>query len=954
MNIICKLIPTVGLRLCLRSLFLWVCLTTIEALADEAKLFPVVETRLTNGLRILTLEDHHCPIVAVQVWYHVGSADEPELKQGFAHLFEHLMFRGTDRLGPTDHFDLIQSVGGHCNAHTEFDTTVYENSLPAQQLELALWLESERMGFLTVDATGFNTERKVVEEELRMYLNNPYGDLQAPGLAAIFGNGVYAHSPAGSIHDLRLATPADVHEWWKRWYVPNNATLVVVGDVQAANVQTLAEKYFGWIPPVPQAERHITNAAPYEAAKSVTLKSQNAPAPLSAFVWRTVPEGNPDSLPLELAGTILGGGESSRLHRKLVNDDKLAVEAMAVPFGLERGGIFAAAAVQSPLGGDAAKAKAAIQGELERLRKDGVTAEELEKARNQAVNELVIGAETDEGKAALIGQAAVKGAGLDELNARLDRLRHLTREDLQKAVNTYLDPQRALTVNVPSSGLLDQLGKMLLGAPKKTDDIAPVSFDTNIVLRGRPGVVRPADLPLHAPVAEGNSPMPTPDVREHRLANGLRVLIAPRTNTPAVNIILALPFGSCVETKNGAASMTMALLTKGTAKHDEKSMTEELGRYAIEMSGSADVDDSSLTARCLNENAERAMSLLAEAATTPTFPEDAFKTAVTQTATGLAVSDSTPASVVGREFRHYLYPGHAYGREVSGDAADVAALRRDDLVAHWKRVARPESAALIITGDLPEEKAIALSEKFFSAWKSQDESEITVAPPPKYSEGTRILLVDWPGAGQSEIRAGCPGMTATDTNLPVAKLVGEYFGGSFGGRLNKAIRVANGGTYGAQGGFNAGRLAGSFVVHTFTKTPSTADTLRMVLAQIQELTNRPPDKAELAQSQRYFLGSAAARLETSEQEAGEIERDVLSGLPLDNMQRTFKIIAGSDAAACQALIHRYVDANQLLIVVVGDASKIANDLQSIAPVIILDKSGKPKPPAKPKEAPDSR
>ncbi len=576
------------------------------------------------------------------------------------------------------------------------------------------------------------------------------------------------------------------------------------------------------------------------------------------------------------------------------------------------------------------------------MRKDGVTAEELEKARNQAVSELVIGAETDEGKARLIGEAAVKGAGLDELNARLERLRHLTRDDLRKAISTYLDPQRALTVSVPSSGLLGQLGRMLLGEPKKADDLAPVSFDTNIVLRGRPGVARPADLPMRAPIAEGNSPMPIPDAHEHRLANGLRVLIAPRTNTPAVNIILALPFGSCAEVKNGAASMTMAMLTKGTAKHDEKSMTEELGRYAIELAGAADADDSSLTARCLNEHAERAMSLLAEAATTPTFPEDALKTAVTQTATGLAMNDSTPSSVVAREFRHYFYGSHPYGRQVSGDAADIAALRREDLVAHWRRVARPERAALIIPGDLPAERAVALSGQCFSAGKSQDESEIDVAPPPKYADSTRILLVDWPGAGQSEIRAGCPGMPAADTNLPVAKLVGEYFGGSFGGRLNKAIRVANGGTYGAQGGFNASRLAGSFVVHTFTKTPSTADTLRMVLAQVQELTNRPPDKAELAQSQRYFLGSAASRLETSEQEAGEIAGDVLSGLPLDNMRRTLKIIAGADALDCQALVHRFVDANHLLIVVVGDASKIANELQAIAPVIILDKNGKPK------------
>jgi zinc protease len=922
------LLPAIGLAL-----------AAATPAAGQPTLFPVVETKLTNGLRILTLEDHDCPIAEVEVWYHVGSADEPPVKQGFAHLFEHLMFRGTDRLGPTDHFDLLQSVGGHCNAYTAFDQTCYHESLPARQLELAFWLESERMAFLTVDATGFTTERKVVEEELRMYLKEPYGDLQAPALTALFGEQAYAHSPAGSIHDLRLATPPDVHSWWVNWYTPNNATLVVVGDVQAGQVKALAEKYFGWIPPVPPPARHILKVTPFESARAVVLKSENAPAPITGLVWRTVPLGDPDQLPLELLATILGGGESSRLYRRLVTDERMAVAALARPFSLERGGVFAAGAVLSPLGGDTQKALAAIKSELERLRAHGVTEEELEKARNQTVSELVLGAQTDEGKAQLIGQAAVLGAGLDELNARLERLRQLTTEDLLRAARTYLDPEHALTVTVPSSGLMGQLGRFLLGA-RATDEGTPAPFDTNVVLRGRPGVVRPAALPAHAPIAEGNSPLPNPTVYEDRLANGLRVLIAPRTNTPAVHLVLALPFGSCVEEKVGATAMTLALVTKATAQHDEKALAEELGLYAIELSGSADLDNCRIQATCLSEHSERAFSLLAEAATTPTFPQAAFKTALSQAMTELTMADNMPSTVADREFRRRFYAGHPYGREVSGQTADLNALRREDLVAHWRRVARPEQATLIITGALPHEQALALSEHFFGAWQGQDRSDLKTPAPAPYAEATHILLVDWPGAQQSEIRVGCPGLVETDPDKPVADLVGEYFGGSFGGRLNKAIRVANGGTYGAQGGFHASRLAGSFSIHTFTKTASSAETLRTVLAQIRDLTNRPPAPAELSLHQRYFLGSAAGRLETPEDMAGQLERDSLAGLPLDQMQRACKAMAAADATQCQALVHRLVDPARMLIVVVGDAKRIANELQSIAPVTVLDRDGK--------------
>jgi zinc protease len=917
------------------NILLWL---AVGSAPGAPMLFPVVESRLTNGLRILTLEDHNCPIAEVEVWYHVGSADEPQSKQGFAHLFEHLMFRGTDRLGPTDHFDLLQSVGGECNAYTTFDQTCYHESLPAQQLELAFWLESERMAFLTVDAPGFTTERKVVEEELRMDEKMPYGDLQGSGLTSVFGQHAYAHSPIGNIHDLRMATPPDVHKWWVSWYTPNNATLVVVGDVRPENVQALAEKYFGWIPSVPEPVRHIPKVMPFEAPRSGTLKSENAPAPITGMVWRTVAQGDPDELALELLATIFGGGESSRLYRRLVTDDHLAVMALARTFFLERGGVFAAGAALSPLGGDMQKALAAVKSELERLRIEGVTEQEMEKARNQATSGLVLGAQTVEEKAQLIGQAAVLGAGVEELNGRLERLRHLTREDLQKAARTYLDPEHALIVTIPASGLMGQIGRFLLGTHSAEAE-TPAPFDTNVVLRGREGVVRPAGLPARPPIAEGNSPIPNPTVHEHRLANGLRVLIAPRTNTSAVHLALALPFGSCAEEKIGAASMTLGMVTQATAKHDQKSLAEELGRYAIELSGNADIDNSRIEATCLAEHAERAFSLLAEAATTPTFPQDAFTTRRTQAMTGLTMSDSMPSDVADREFRRHFYAGHPYGRKISGQAADLTALRREDLAAFWRRVARPEQATLIIAGSLTREEALALSERFFGAWQGQDKSEIKVPPPTPYADATHIILVDWPGAEQSEIRVGCPGMVETDPDKPVADLVGEYFGGSFGGRLNKAIRVANGGTYGAQGGFRCSRLAGAFSIHTFTKTASSADTLRMVLAQIQDLTNRPPDSAELTLHQRYFLGSAASRLETTQDVAGQLEHDSLAGLPLDNMQRAFKAIAAADASQCQALVHRLVDPAHMLIVVVGDASRINKDLQSIAPVTLLDREG---------------
>jgi len=918
-----------------------------------AKLFPAIEATLTNGLHLLTLEDHSCPIVAVQVWYHVGGADEPAGRRGFAHLFEHMMFRGTDRLGPTDHFDLLQSVGGNCNAFTSFDETCYHETLPASQLELALWLESERMAFLTVDTAGFNTERKVVEEERRLGLNLPYGDLPDRALPALFGKHPYANNPIGTIRDLRQATASDVHAWWAKWYTPNNATLVIVGDVQPDRVRELVEKYFGWIPPVPQAPKDIPLVPAFENAQQIVLQSENAPAPGVGIVWRTVPEGHPDSHALELlaiilgggsdaegimaSGSLLGGSDSSRLYRRLVAEDHLAVVAKAGQFQLARGGAFGAGAVMLPVGGDPARTMTALRDEFDRLLADGVTQQELEKARNQAMSRVVLSAQTVEDEASMIGRATVVGTGLEELNTRLEVLRRLTRQDLQRVARTYLAPEHAMSVTVPGSSLVGQLSRLFLGN-RKAEEETPITNSPDTVERGRPGVVRPTELPVRAPIKESQPTVPNPKVIEHHLTNGLRILIAPNSKTPAVRVILALPFGSWSEPKPGVAGMTLTMLPKGTESHDEKALTEELDRYAIGISAFASHDDSRVQATCLAEHAERAFSLLQEIVVHPTFPEAPFKTAVNQTRTELTITEAAPIAVADHEFRRRLYVDHPYARRVSGEVTNLVALHREDLPAFWDQVAQPTQATLIIAGALPPDRALALAEHFFGVWKTDSTKSPTEPKAPPKLNQTHIFLVDWPGAGQSEIRVGGRGLVTGDPEKPVADLVSSYFGGSFGARLMKHIRVAQGATYGIHGGFHASRFAGDFMVGTFTKTPSTAATLKLVLAEIRDLVNQPPTPEELSLHRRSFLGSAAARFETPEQVANQLARISLNHLPLDHVQRTLGVIASTDAPQCQSLARRLVDPDQLLIVVVGDASRIREELKAIAPVTVVERS----------------
>src|SRR5713101_8275717 len=274
--------------------------------ADTAKMYDYRDITLDNGLRVLTLEDHSCPIVAVHLWYHVGSKDERPERQGFAHMFEHMMFQGTDRLNNTDHFNYIRRTGGDCNAYTSFDQTVYIQTLPANQLERALWLEAERMGFLRIDQTSFDTERKVVEEERRMGLNRPYGTLPEKALAEIFKVHPYGWTPIGKISHLRASPAQELRDFWMRYYVPNNATLVMVGDIHHDEAQKLAKKYFGWMPREADPPRVTVQEPMPKEAREITLSEDNAPAPIVAVGWRTVPARHDDAIHLELLGLILG------------------------------------------------------------------------------------------------------------------------------------------------------------------------------------------------------------------------------------------------------------------------------------------------------------------------------------------------------------------------------------------------------------------------------------------------------------------------------------------------------------------------------------------------------------------------------------------------------------------------------------------------------------------------
>jgi zinc protease len=406
----------------------------------------VRDHQLPNGLRVLMLEDHTVPVVSVEVWYHVGGKNEPPGRSGFAHLFEHLMFKGSAHVGPEEHSHFVESIGGRDNATTDWDRTLYFETIPSNYLERILWMEADRMQTLDVSEANFLAERQVVEEERRLRVDDPpFGRLLEIVFAKTFTTHPYRILPIGSIADLDAATLADVRAFYRTWYVPNNATLVIAGDLDPALTMKWIEAYFGPIPKGPPLPREVAPEPAQTAERREVAYDAKAPLAAVILTFHVPAAKDPDLYPLQVASRILSEGESSRLYHQLVYERQIAVAAGGQAFSLEDPGVFFFFAYlqqrQKPEAGEAA-----LQQEIDRLRAEPVSAAELEKAKNQIVAQRVFGRDKVEEKAGAIGKAAVILGDVSRVNHELDQYQKVTAEDVQRVARQYFTTQNRTTV----------------------------------------------------------------------------------------------------------------------------------------------------------------------------------------------------------------------------------------------------------------------------------------------------------------------------------------------------------------------------------------------------------------------------------------------------------------------------------------------------------------------------
>jgi zinc protease len=916
------------------GLVLYVVLVLYVPFAYAEKLFDFQETTLDNGMRVVTLEDFSTPIVAVQVWFDVGSKDEDPIRQGFAHMFEHMMFEGTGRVGQEQHGALLREIGGDCNAFTSFDFTAYVNTVPANQLELVLWLEAERLMYLNVSQESFERERRVVEEERRMGINQPYGTIAEQVLPVIFKEHPYQWLPIGNIPNLRAAQLSELQRFWDRFYVPSNATLVIVGAVKHEDAANLAKKYFSWMPGGAVQDRSSEKEPSQDEERVVALEEPFGPVPLAGYVFRGVPERHPDAIPLQLLMMVLGEGESSRMYKDLVQERKLCVQIMADAYLMDDDGVFGAGAALNPMA-DMDKALDAIGGHLQAVVDAPIDERELTKAKNQMLRTAVTDALKVESKAQETGYAAVLFGDPEWLNKQLDAIRAVSLDDIQRVAKTYITTERRTVLRVTPN-------------PEKKieeDEAAPVAppEEPSTVERKGPkvGVERPDWFSKEPPTQSMIDELPEIEKEEKTLDNGLKIVVVPNHEVPFTTVTLGSTHGAWAENPDtpGVASMTYTMLTQGTENYTAAELAEAIEFNALTLGGVASLDEAQVTATGLADKLPLAMELLAEVVLRPTFPDNELELKKEQLALNKSVDEEDAQYVAARGLRQALFGKHPYSRTPTGELADVPKLSAEALREFWKTYLRPETSVLYIAGDVKAKEAFALAEKHLGGWTAEGDAPAPSVPGLPDPEGTRIVLIDRPGAVQSQIAVGEISVTRTDPRFHASRVYSQIFGGAFESRLNKTIRVERGLTYGAFGGIRPFRFAGQFFGQTFTKTETTAETVQAVLDVINGMRTSPPSAEELTTAKSYLAGNFPSQLETPQDTVAYAWIIEYSRLPEDYLNQALQGYKNTTLEDVAHVASEVIDTDALTIVVVGEAADIRAGLEAIAPVTVVAAPG---------------
>jgi zinc protease len=902
-----------------------------------------VETyTLPNGLEVILHEDHTTPVVAVNVWYKVGSKDEKKGRTGFAHLFEHLMFEGSQHC-PGGYDEPVEKLGARNNASTSEDRTNYFITLPSNALERALWLESDRMGFLLPALTqaDLDNQRDVVKNERRQRVDNqPYGQSHEKLDEALYPDDhPYHHSVIGSMADLSAASLDDVSAFFRTYYAPDNASLCIAGDIDPAKTKALVEKYFGPLPRGPEITRPKPDVPKLGEQKHLKL-TDRVTLPMARLVWPTVPLNHPDEPRLDVLAVVLGQlDKENRLFKALEYDRQLAARVSASTENKLLSGTFDVMLLARP-GQGLDELVQIADAEIDRLKADGPTADEVRKAQNMIESQLILGLESVEHRADFLNSNSVERGGPLAYKRQMAALFAVTPADVKRVANQYLTAGRVRVDVTP-------------GSPTPRAPEAAVDPKSQAPM-ARPPALAVKDTYDRSKMPEvGPAPKFTPPAVVRRtLSNGLEVLVAERHGLPIVSLELVVKGGETLvpAEKHGLASMTAALLTEGTATRDALTLAGALAEIGASIDTEGGLEASTAALTTLTRHTARALELYTDVLLHPAFPQKELDRVRLQRLARIRARSDRAESIAGVVFDRLLYgDAHPYGRPDLGTLKSVAAITRADVAAFHKRLYLPNNASLIVVGDTTPDAITAALEAALKDWKPGEPPKATLPEPPPPPKGVTVHLVDKPDAAQSYLAVGQVGVPRSTPDYVPLTVLNAVLGGEFSSRINTNLREEKGYTYGAHTRFAFRQGPGPFQAGTAVQTSVTKEALAELVKEISDITGpRPVTDAELADAKERIVGGFPARFETTSGVAGTLVELVLYNLP-DDYFATFPARVGALTKADVARAAKeHLNPDRLTILVVGDRAKVEGPLKTLpyARVInALDPDGNPLPAA---------
>lgn len=898
--------------------------------SDRLPPIPYKEYKLKNGLTVVLHPDKSTPIVGVNVFYHVGSKNEAPGRTGFAHLFEHMMFQGSGNY--VDGWRAVDDLGGSVNGTTDQDRTFYYEVVPSNTLERVLYMEADRMGNLlaAMDQAKLDNQRDVVKNERRFRVDNvPYGNMfERIGEIMYPESHPYHHSVIGSMEDLSAASLDDVKAFFRQYYVPNNAVLVIAGDFNEKQTRAWVEKYFGPISKGADIKRPDVPEPKLDGEIRKTYDEPGIPLPRIAMVWHGVPQYAPDEAPLDMLASILATGRGSRLQSDLLYGKELVQQIGAFDGTSEIGGMFQITATARP-GKSLDEIEKEINTHIERLKNEPPTSEEMTRALNVREAGAIFGIQTVFSKGAQMAAYTGYLNKPDYFQTDIDRYRKVTPADVQRVAKQYLNGNRLVMSYVPAKTRPAANANAEVNRPTST---APKKKDKDLIAK------QDAMLPPIGP----DPKFTLPAINKTKLSNGMNLWVVRQSELPIVSMNLVLNAGGILDPtgRSGVASMTSGMLNQGTKTRSAVDIANSLQTIGASVNPNVSWDAGTVSMQTLTKNLDQALEIYSDIVINPSFPDKELESIRRRALIGFQQRRASPTAVAGVVYDKVLYGDQAYGNQLGGDEKTVAAMTRDDLVKFYETYYRPNNATMIVVGDVDAASIKAKLEKAFAGWKSADlpampNQAVTMAARPA------IYLVDKPGAAQSSVTIGQVGITRDNPDFYAVQVMNSILGGGSTARLFMNLREDKGYTYGAYSRFVTRRSAGPFSASGEIQTVSTREAIEEFMKELKGIRGEiPVTEAELETNKQALIRRFPSQFETVGQISGQLSNLVIYGLPDSTFNEFIPKVSAITIDEVKRVANKYLDPAKMAIVIVGDRKIIEPGLKELGyPIVMLDTDG---------------